>query len=104
MQLFGPNPMVLLHAEAARRRSSFHRHPLPCQMLADHHINSIKPPVRELDGPAVEPDHTHHVLIGEVKALLASKTSILFAVFPTVSILVISIQECSKINKPVGNY
>ena len=35
-------------------------------MLADHPVNSVKPPDGDLDGSAVEEDDTHHVLVDEV--------------------------------------
>ena len=57
---------VRLRVEAACCHSAFHQHPLSGQMLADHHVHPVKPPDGELDRPAVETDHTHHVLIDVV--------------------------------------
>ena len=55
--------VVMLHVEAACGHTSFHHHQLVCQVLEDHHVDMVKPPKGELDRPAVEPDHTHHILI-----------------------------------------
>ena len=54
-----------LHVEAARCHAALHQRPLACQVLADQPVHPIKPPEGELDGPAVEPDHAHHVLVDE---------------------------------------
>ena len=48
---------------------------IPCRVLVDHPVSSIKPPDGELDGTTEEPDHTHHILVDEVYQFIASNTS-----------------------------
>ena len=52
-------------------------------MLSDHHFHSVNPPDGELDGPAVEPDDAHDVLIDKADCVPLLKYSFSLLVCPT---------------------
>ena len=73
-ELLNPIPMSSWLIESRLVAMPLHQQALSRKVLADHHVDLVKPPEGELDRTTEKPNNTHHVLVHVLNPISRLKT------------------------------